>query len=107
VLEAASAQRARAILVTVPTFADVRSIVQAARRLRPDLPIIARADGPEAVRTLYPLGIQEVTSPEYEAAIEMTRQALMHLNVPSHDILRVAGAMRRERYDDTRDRRSS
>ena len=63
------------MLVTVPAFADVRSIVSAARQLRPDLPIIARADGPEAVRALYALGIQEVTSPEFEAAIEMTRQA--------------------------------
>jgi CPA2 family monovalent cation:H+ antiporter-2 len=101
VLEAASVQRARAILVTVPTFADVRSIVQAARHLRADLPIIARADGPEAVRTLYALGIQEVTSPEFEAAIEMTRQALMHLNIPADDVLRVASAMRRERHGDS------
>jgi hypothetical protein len=28
----------------------------------------------------------------------MTRQALIHLNVPAHDILRVASAIRRERY---------
>jgi CPA2 family monovalent cation:H+ antiporter-2 len=107
VLEAASVQRARAILITVPTFADVRSIVRAGRRLKSDLPIIARADGPEAVRTLYALGIQEVTSPEFEAAIEMTRQALIHLNVSAHDILRVAGAMRRERYDAPRDKADS
>ena len=31
-------------------------------------------------------------------AIEMTRQALIHLNVPAYDILRVASAIRRERY---------
>ena len=74
-------ERARAILVTVPAFADVRSIVRAVRQLAPDLPIIARAEGPDAVRALYALGIQEVTSPEFEAAIEMTRQALMHFNL--------------------------
>jgi CPA2 family monovalent cation:H+ antiporter-2 len=98
VLEAAGIATARAILVTVPAFPDVRSIVTAAQQLRPDLPIIARADGPEAVRALYGLGIQEVTSPEFEAAIEMTRQALMYLDVPAHDILRVATAIRREQY---------
>ena len=63
-----------------------------------DLPIVARADGSDAVHALYALGIQEVTSPEFEAAIEMTRQALLHLNVPSHDILQVASAIRRDRY---------
>jgi monovalent cation:H+ antiporter-2, CPA2 family len=98
VLEAAAIERARAILVTVPAFPDVRSIVTTARRLQPDLAIIARADGLEAVQALYALGIEEVTSPEVEAAIEMTRQALLHCNVPAHEILRVASAVRRERY---------
>jgi CPA2 family monovalent cation:H+ antiporter-2 len=99
VLDAAGITRTRAMIVTVPTFLDVRAIVKAARKLRPDLPIVARADGPEAVRDLYALGIEEVTSPEFEAAIEMTRQALTHLNVPADEILRVASAMRREGYD--------
>jgi CPA2 family monovalent cation:H+ antiporter-2 len=98
VLEAAGISLARAMLVTVPAFPDVRSIVSAARQVRPDLPIIARADGTEAIHGLYGLGVQEVASPEFEAAIEMTRQALIHLNVPAYDILRVASAIRRERY---------
>lgn len=98
VLEAAGVARARAILVTVPAFPDVRAIVSAARVVRPDVPIIARADSEDAVRALYGLGIQEVTSPEFEAAIEMARQALMHFNVPAHDVLSVAAAIRHERY---------
>jgi monovalent cation:H+ antiporter-2, CPA2 family len=100
VLGAAGVTRARALLVTVPAFADVRSIVEAGRRLQPALPIIARADSGDAVRALYALGIQEVTSPEFEAAIEMTRQALLHFNVPAHDILHVASAVRHEQYGD-------
>lgn len=107
VLEAAGLQRARAILVTVPAFDDVRNIVRSGRQFRPDLPIIARADGTEAVRGLYALGIQEVTSPEFEAAIEMTRQALMYFNVPAHDVLRVASAIRHERYDFGEDQAAS
>jgi CPA2 family monovalent cation:H+ antiporter-2 len=98
VLEAAGVSLARAMLVTAPAFADVRSIVSAARQVRPDLSIVARADGTEAIHGLYALGVQEVASPEFEAAIEMTRQALIHLNVPAYDILRVATAIRRERY---------
>jgi monovalent cation:H+ antiporter-2, CPA2 family len=35
VLEAAGVSRARAMLVTVPTFLDVRNIVRAARSIRP------------------------------------------------------------------------
>ena len=98
VLEAAGVLRARAILVTIPGFVEVRTIVTTLRRLPLDVPIIARAEGPEAVRALCEIGVNEVTSPEYEAAIEMTRQALVYLNVPAHEVLEVASAIRRERY---------
>jgi CPA2 family monovalent cation:H+ antiporter-2 len=98
VLEAAHLARACSLLVTVPTYTDVRAIVQTARRIRPELSIIARAEGPDAVRELYAIGIDDVTSPEFEAAIEMTREALVHLGLPTDEIQRVATAMRRERY---------
>jgi K+:H+ antiporter len=98
VLDAAGIGRARALLVTVPAFPDVRAIVGVVQQVRADLPIIARADGADAVHALYDLGIQEVTSPEFEAAIEMIRQALIHFDMPSDEILRVTSAVRRERY---------
>ena len=98
VLDAAQVSRACALLVTVPTYTDVRAIVRAARRIRADLPIVARAEGPDAVRDLYALGIEDVTSPEFEAAIEMTREALVRLAMPPDDIQRVTTTMRRERY---------
>ena len=56
----------------------------------PDPPIIARADGPDAVRELYALGIDEVTAPEVEAAIEMTRAALVHLGATADETVDVA-----------------
>jgi CPA2 family monovalent cation:H+ antiporter-2 len=97
-LEAAGIQRATALLVTVPAFPDVRAIVTMANRLHAGLAIGARADGPDAVRALYALGVEEVTSPEFEAAIEMTGQALRRLNVPADEILAVASGIRQERY---------
>ena len=98
VLEAAGLARARALIITIPSFADVRAIAATARHVQPDLPIIARAEGPDAVRDLFAAGIQEVTSPELEAAIEMTCQALIQLDVPAHEVLRIASAIRHERY---------
>ncbi len=98
VLDAARIRGARALLVTVPTYADVRHIIATARRLRPDVAVVARADGPEAVRALYSLGVEEVTSPETEAAIEMARSALQHLGIPGEDIQRIAADIRRQRY---------
>ena len=61
VLEAADLERARALIVTTPAYPDVRAIIRTARQLRENVAIVARADGPEAVRDLYALGIQEVS----------------------------------------------
>jgi CPA2 family monovalent cation:H+ antiporter-2 len=102
VLGAAGIDTARALLITVPPFSDVRTIARVARQQRPELPIIARADSADAVVALYALGIQEVASPEIEAAIEMTQQALIYFNVPAHDVLRVASTIRHERYERAR-----
>jgi CPA2 family monovalent cation:H+ antiporter-2 len=107
VLEAAGIRCAKAILVTVPTLSDVRSIVERVRGFRADLPIVASAEGPDTVRALYALGVEEVASPELEAAIEMMREALRHLNVPPDRILQLATAIRRDRYRGTGDDQSS
>jgi CPA2 family monovalent cation:H+ antiporter-2 len=101
VLEAAHLSRACALIITVPAYTDVRAIVQEARHIRPDVPIVARADGADAVRELSALGIEDVTSPELEAAIEMTRVALIHLALPADDIQRVTTTMRRDGYRGT------
>lgn len=97
VLEAANIRQARVVLITVPAFSDARAIVRAAQRLRPDVAIIARAHAPDAVRELYALGVEEVTWPEFEAAIEMMREALRRFDMPAEEILQVASAIRRER----------
>jgi CPA2 family monovalent cation:H+ antiporter-2 len=82
----------------VPTYTDVRAIVTAARRVRQDVPIIARADGADAVRELYGMGIEDVTSPEFEAAVEMAREALVRFERPAEEIQRVTNSMRRAAY---------
>lgn len=98
VLEAAAVARARAVLVTMPAFLDVRTVLGTLKRLGVAAPIVARAEGPDAVRALYALGADDVTSPEFEAAIEMTQQALSRLDVPADRILHLANAIRREHY---------
>jgi CPA2 family monovalent cation:H+ antiporter-2 len=98
VLRAAGLEQACTLLITVPAFPDVRAMIHAVREARPDLPIAARADRPEAVRGLYELGVEEVVSPELEAAVEMMRHALVRLAIPAERVLEIADEVRRERY---------
>jgi len=94
VLEAARLKDACLLLVTSPGVIEARSIVQHARRLHPDLDLVVRTSDPDFVPALRELEVLEVVVPEYEAGLEMTRQALLHLGVPGLEIQRRTEALR-------------
>ncbi len=98
VLEAASIHTCCLLLVTTPALVVARSIVEKSRELNPKLEIVARSGGVDQMLTLFELGATEVVLPEFEAGLEMTRQALAHLHVPTAEILRYSDAVRRELY---------
>jgi len=96
VLRAAAIRSACLLLVTVPGIVEARSIVAHARRVNPRLHVVARASDTDFLPLLQELGIREVVLPEFEAALEMTRQALVHLRMPVTEVLRITEALRRE-----------
>jgi CPA2 family monovalent cation:H+ antiporter-2 len=98
VLEAAAIRRARLLLVTTPATAVTQAVVEQVRRLAPDLHIVARAAGVESMHTLHDLGVYEVVQPEFEAALEITRQAMLHLSIPTPEIQLYTDAVRQELY---------
>ena len=98
VLEAASIDGACLLLVTVPGIIAARNIVRQARQLKPSLNIVARAGGMEEMKLLRESGVYEVVQPEFEAGLELTRQALLHLKVPVSEILRFTDSVRRDLY---------
>ncbi|NID17047.1 YbaL family putative K(+) efflux transporter [Luteibacter yeojuensis] len=71
VLAEANLAEARALIVAVSDPFEGGQIVRAARALRPDLPIVARAHSPECVGHLGGLGASEVVYGEQEVARSM------------------------------------
>jgi len=98
VLEAAAIHHAQQLLITVPAIVATRSIVHHVRRERPDLNIVVRAEGGEQMEALYGEGVYMVILPELEAGLEIARQALLHLRIPTTVIQRYTDAIRRELY---------
>jgi CPA2 family monovalent cation:H+ antiporter-2 len=98
VLKAARIDSACLLLITTPGVVVARSIVVHARRLNPGTDIVARAPGAEFIPTFNELNITEVVLPEFEAGLEMTRQALVHLGVPAPVIQRYTESLRRELF---------
>ncbi|MCB0046266.1 MAG: cation:proton antiporter [Caldilineaceae bacterium] len=98
VLEAAHVGRARLLLITTPAIQTTRSIAEQARRVNGDMHIVARAESREAMFALKEYGIYEVVQPEFEASLEITRQALLHFEILPAEIQRFIDAARRELY---------
>lgn len=98
VLEATRIEAASVVLVTTPDIITTGAIVDQVRHLSPGVHIVARAEGVEQMRALHEQGVYEVVQPEFEAGLEITRQALLHLNTPATDIQSFTDAVRQELY---------
>ena len=97
-MEAAQLKHACLLLVTTPAIIATQSIVDQVRRMNPAVHIVARAEGIEQMQALHKQGVYEVVQPEFEAGLEMTRQALLHVNISATEIQRFTDAIRKELY---------
>lgn len=99
VLKHAGLERARALVVTVPDEATAEVVVASARKLAPDLPIIARAGTQKGVIRLLDFGAQDVIHPELEGGLEIVRHSLLRLGLPPQQVQKYTDIVRRDHYD--------
>ena len=98
VLEASGVGKARVVLITVPSTLVTHGVVQAVRRLNPTIHVIARADRQEDLVEFEQDNLYEVVQPEFEAGLEIARQALLHMEYSHSDIEQLADQIRRKAY---------
>jgi CPA2 family monovalent cation:H+ antiporter-2 len=98
VLEAANVKEARLLLTTIPNLITTQTVVDEVKRLNPSLHIVARVEGVDQIRALHSRGVFEVVQAEYEASLEITRQALLHLDIPGTEIQQFTDKIRQELY---------
>lgn len=98
VLDAAGIKEASLLILTVPGLVTARSAAALSKRLNPRLDIVARASGPDYFSILKESGVSEIVLPEFEASLEMTRQALLRLGIPATEIHRHTDTARQELY---------
>lgn len=97
-LEASRIPAARLLLITTPSVVTAQAIVKQAIHLKPELQIIARADGVEQTKALYESGVYMAVLPEMEAGLEIARQALLNLEIPVAAIQQYTDGVRRQVY---------
>jgi CPA2 family monovalent cation:H+ antiporter-2 len=104
VLGAAGVGRARLVIVTVPDPSGARLVVERIQNINPDVHIVARSATVGQLEELRRLGVYEAVQPEFEAGLELGRQALSHLGVGAGEIQRLSDRVRRELYAPVTDR---
>lgn len=73
---------ATALIVTIDNQRAVDATVLAARALRPDLVIVARARDASHARHLYKIGVNDAVPETIEASLQLSEAALVGLGVP-------------------------
>lgn len=81
-LERCGIDTARAVIVTMDSPAKVDEVVTAARSLRPDLILIARARDHKHAARLYALGVTDAVPETTEASLQLAENTLIDLGVP-------------------------
>ncbi|GIU78793.1 MAG: sodium/hydrogen exchanger [Bryobacteraceae bacterium] len=81
ILRAAGLKNARLLILTVPDGDVVRLATERARKLAPHVPVIARAARVQLLDELRRLGAASAVLPEFEAGMEMARQAMLRSGI--------------------------
>jgi CPA2 family monovalent cation:H+ antiporter-2 len=98
VLERAAIKASRMVAVTLPDLPSALQIVQTARQLNPRVRVMARTHDSRSIAHLKAAGAHEVVQPEFEAGLEMVRQALRSYGVSSLETQSIVGGRRQEHY---------
>lgn len=96
ILESLGIAQARVIAIAISDPMAVRGIIANARKLNPDITIIARTRFVGEIRHLYALGANKIIAEEFEAGVEMFSQVLAAYLLPAQDIDKMAAKLRQE-----------
>ena len=98
ILRAANIEAARILLLTIPDLSTVRLCVERARRMNPEVIVIARAAREHHVAELRKLGVDAAVQSEFEGGVEMVRQALVRFQCDEATTSRLLSVVRNEFY---------
>lgn len=98
VLEHLGIEKARVLAIVVSDPAAVRAITTEARKMNPNLYIVARTRFVSEIGSLHSMGANEVISEEFESSIEVFSHVLTQYLVPRQDIDSYASYLRKANY---------
>jgi len=98
ILEAANIKDARLVLVTTPVIQISKAIASLTKNINPDLHLVARTEFMDQMQQFQDIGVHHIVQPEFEAGLEFTRLALLHLDLPPDRIQYYTDEVRDQHY---------
>ncbi len=98
VLERAGIGSARMVAITLPDLPSAMQVVRTTRALNSRARVLARTHDARSIAHLKQAGAHEVVQPEFEAGLEMVRQALRSYGVSALETHSIVGGRRQEHY---------
>jgi CPA2 family monovalent cation:H+ antiporter-2 len=98
VLKHANIIEARVLVTTIPDAPSTRRVIFTARKLNPDIHIIARTRFVKEVNDLFLLGASEVIPEEFETSVEIFTRLLKKFNIPLNEINNYVELIRADGY---------
>lgn len=86
-LERCGIRQASALIITISERKEIDAIVQAARLLNSDIPIISRARDASHAEHLYQLGVNDAVPETIEASLQLSEAALVSIGVPTGPVI--------------------
>ncbi|MDD3042440.1 MAG: cation:proton antiporter [Methanosarcinaceae archaeon] len=99
VLEHVGIKRARVLVIGISDPVATRKIVELAKRLNPNIHIIARTRFLQEMDPLHKLGAEEVIPEEYETSVEIFVRLLNRYLVPKNEIEAFVSEIRADGYE--------
>jgi CPA2 family monovalent cation:H+ antiporter-2 len=99
VLNHANIKEARIVVLVISDPAATRRTALIARRLNPDVHIIARTRFLQEMEPLYKLGVNEVIPEEFETSVEIFSRVLTRYLIPRDEIDRFVNEVRSDGYE--------
>jgi CPA2 family monovalent cation:H+ antiporter-2 len=96
VQEALAMDKASLLVVTTPGIVVAQAIIRRAKEVNAAIKVVARLADPGFLDVFKELRVSDLVYPEFEAGLEITRQALLHLAIPAPEIERQTEGMRRQ-----------
>lgn len=85
-----------AVVVTMDAPGKVEDVVKTARKLRPDMTIVARARDSHHAAKLYALGVTDAVPETTEAALQLAENTLIDLGIPTGFVIASVHEQREE-----------